>query len=305
MATVDILVPSYKGPPEQFRNCVMALMQRSRCTCGTHDPWKCDRGKHSIMWQPGVSSCVIHWSRNHMVAQSMWSQLIPGRPPAEWFLLLDDDILVEPHYLDRLLSHNLDVVYGICTKRRDPPEPTIRTWSAERGKFDNIVEWAWDSQKLITVDGAGAACALVRRSVFERVAEAYLSCKFERERDYKNVGAMPRDGGDPIGEYWNKTSEVRRTRHAKMLADGDWQGATCWWFEFMRDPSGHERGELGEDLSFSWKLMQLGIKQHADPQVLPGHLGDYAYSVRDFRYWRESEKHAGIIEKEEDVPACR
>jgi hypothetical protein len=33
----------------------------------------------------------------------------------------------------------------------------------------------------------------------------------------------------------------------------------------------------------------------ADPQVLPGHIGDYAYSITDYRQWVECGKDLGAM----------
>lgn len=292
MAIVDIIIPTYRDVSKVFQKNLIETINRVQCRCGTHVPWQCDRGKHSLYMQPHVDSCVIHWSRNTLVSSFLHAPTIEGRPPADYCLMLDDDILLEQGSLERLLSHRKDVVVGICTKRADPPEPTIRQWNAETGRFDAIVEWDWRSQKLMEVDGAGAACMLIKRGVLEKMAEAYLDCLFER---HANAQLLAKIGAsiavlEDADKYWDAQSAKRRQRYAEALANENWQAATCWWFQFLWDQEGNERGEMAEDLTFCWKIKRLGYRIFADPQVLPGHLGLYAYNVRDFIWVRESEK---------------
>jgi len=307
MSTVDIIVPAYgEGMSGTFQKSLSETISRNQCRCGNHETWECDRGKHSIFVQPHVDSCVIHWSRNSLVSQFLHALTVQNRPPAEYCLMLDDDILLEVGTLERMISHKKDILVGICTKRSDPPMPTIRKWDEEGGKYVEIVEWKWDSQKLIEVDAAGAACMLVKRKVLEDLRDAYLRCTFEREqvREALVRWNAPLDSISEFEKDIAKKSEVRQKRYQEAIEAGDWQKASCWWFEFLKDHTGNERGELGEDLSFCKKVKQLGFRIWADPQVLPGHLGDYAYSCRDYQFFRESQKMSVLPRGEEhDVPA--
>ena len=181
MAVVDIIIPAFRGIVPTANTALLRMIQASQCRCGNHEPWECTRSKHSIYVHPHVQSSVIHWARNHQVAEALYKpQPDRNRPPAEYILMLDDDMCVEPFYLDRLLMHRVDIVAGICTKRRDPPTPTIQFWDPKDECFRWPAEWDWDSQKLMECDAAGAACLLVRRRVLERMTEAYLDCFFER-----------------------------------------------------------------------------------------------------------------------------
>src|ERR1700677_5021123 len=112
------------------------MIQASNCFCHDertgarlHDSWKCPKGKHSVRFLPQLySSSVVHWARNQSIAQALYQKPIDIRPPAEYFLLLDDDMVAEPTYLTRLAAYKADIVVGICTIRRDPPRPNIRFW---------------------------------------------------------------------------------------------------------------------------------------------------------------------------------
>lgn len=274
------------------------MMQETNCLCRapngslTHAPWKCPSGKHSVRLMPPLySSSVIHWARNWTIAQALYGQPNDGRPPDDYFFLMDDDMLCQPSYLRRLMSYKLDIVCGICTVRKDPPRPNIRFWNPERNSFVDPIEWDWDSQKLIEIDAAGAAFMLVKRRVLERMGQAHLNCEFERDEDWRKT--KNEDARGELREYWLEKSKLRREKFRRALEEKNWQGCDQWWFQFLTNVVDSQLGELGEDISFCWKAKKLGFKIYADPQVLPGHIGSYGYSISDYRDFVESAKKDG------------
>ena len=312
MATVDVICPTYRGIQPEAYSSLLPMLQATNCLCRDnkghmlHEPWKCPNGKHSVrMMPPIMGSSVVHWARNQVVAQALYGQPDDGRPPADYFLLIDDDMTSENEYLKRLLSYKLDVVCGICTIRRDPPRSNIRYWSVAEERFFEPLEWDWDSQKLMEIDGAGAAYMLVKRTVFERMTQAYLNCEFEIAEDLRKISPTT-EGAEhatlSIRNYWQRKSERRKIRFDTAIKNNDWKSADCWWFCFLDNCFDNQIGELGEDLGFCWKLKRLGFKMFADPQVLPGHLGMYAYSARDYRDLIEQAKLNGTYPKIE-LPA--
>ncbi len=292
MAAVSVVIPSYQDLKAETRVALTLMVYETQCRCGDHKPWECTRGKHDVLWLPQVGSSIIHWARDNMVALALYADDgRPQRPPSEYFLLMDDDMLVETHHLKRLLLHKKDIVGGICTVRRDPPVPTLRYWDATTGCFNEPVEWDWDAQKLIEVDACGAAFLLVRRRVLERMAEAYLDCMFEREWDARRGYPL-----ELVSAYWDRRAAARRKRFDDAGANG-WRKKDCWWFGFIKGDDIHENthGELGEDISFCWRARKLGYRIFVDPQVLPGHLGYYGYSCADYRDYVERRKAEGKI----------
>jgi hypothetical protein len=209
--------------------------------------------------------------------------------------LVDDDMVVQPYYLSRMLSYKLDIVCGICTVRRDPPRPNIRYWKEEEARFFDPVEWEWDSQKLMEIDAAGAAFMLVKRRVFERMGQAYLDCEFELAEDLRKD-----PGSSLIRSYWQEKAQRRRFRFEDCLAKREWNNCDNWYFQFLDNVNDMQVGELGEDLSFCWKAKKLGFKIFADPQITPGHLGAYGFSVADYRAFVEQAKAAGAYKTPEE-----
>lgn len=292
MATIDIVIPTYRGLDPEASSNLHLMIRESQCFCGNHAPWKCDRGKHSVRLLPHVrGSSVVHWSRNQMIALALYSQKQnDGRPPAEYFLLLDDDMLCQPHYLTRMLSYKKDIVTGIATVRRDPPRPNIRLWDPKKNFFITPLEWDWDSNRLMEIDAVGAAFMLVKRQVFERMGAAWLRCEFERQADKAKYPQMEHT----IDAHWDTITEARQQRFLEATGPGsDWKKADQWWFQFIPDQQG--TGEYGEDIGFCLKAKKLGYKIFADPQILPGHIGSYGYSIADYRDWVQQGKDLGEI----------
>ncbi len=304
MAVIDIVIPTYRGMVTEALGPFVAMIQKANCYCRdrksgnpAHLAWECTNGKHSIRnMPPTYNSSVIHWARNQAIAQALYGQPKDGRPPCDYLFLMDDDMMCEPDYLLRLASYKLDVVTGICTIRRDPPRPNIRSWDEANGCFHDIVEWDWDSQKLFEIGGVGAAFMLIKRGVFERLGQAYLNCELEIAEDLRKTTA----GKDEILAYWAKKSELRHTRFENALKDGKWGEADCWWFSFLNNIVDNQLGEAGEDMSFSWKMRYFGYKIMADPQILPGHLGLYGYSIRDHKDLLERMKAEGQYRPQEN-----
>lgn len=296
MATVDIVIPTYRGLHPEAGAALHAMIREAQCFCGGHAPWECPRGKHSIRLLPHTrGSSVVHWSRNQIIAMALYGQELSrdGRPDAEYLFLMDDDMVCRPNYLSRLLSFKKDFVTGISTIRRDPPRPNIRLWKADEEFFITPVEWDWNSNKLMEIDAVGAAFMLIRRRVFEKMGEAWLECHFERAEDHRKYPSCA-----DVDAYWNAKSESRTARFKEAIGeDGNWKDADCWWFQFLSNITESQRGELGEDISFCWKAKKLGFKIFADPQVTPGHIGDYGYSIADYRDWLQAGKDLGEIQK--------
>jgi hypothetical protein len=206
---------------------------------------------------------------------------------------MDDDMTPEPHYLHRLLAHKLDIVAGICTIRTDPAKPTIRVWNADLEVFAEVLDWDFSSEKLMEIDAAGAAFMFVSRKVLEKMGEAYLDCVFERAEDERKVGSSVQ-----LTAYWDKRAERRRKRFEICREKRDWKNMDCWWFQFFDNISDKQFGEIGEDLTFCFKAKKLGFRIYADPQVLPGHIGVYSYSLRDYIACLKDAKEQGAMPQE-------
>jgi hypothetical protein len=240
---VAILCPTYRTPEPEMKESLLHMCQHTNAS-----------GVATVYAGPPCSASVVHWSRNWLVGE----QLKSGKPWTH-VLFIDDDIVVEPEALNKLLSHKKDIVAGICTRRNDPPIPNIRFYDKAEGATRQI--WEWPENQLIEVDAVGTGLMLISKNALEQVAEAYFSCVWEQ--DFYGMSA-------------DRVERVKKERLAKFDAE-----KICYWFRFL--PT--ERGdiEMGEDVTFCYLAKKYcGLSIYVDTSVQPGHLGPYPFGIKDF-----------------------
>lgn len=241
---VSLVCPTRSSPAPETNKAVDAMLRASRPHC-------------LLTPAPGISSSVVHWARNDLLVN-----LRKSKQPADFVLMMDDDMTPPPDALIKLLAHDLDIVAGACTVRKDPPLPNFRVWVPELFSYRTAFEWP--ENQLIEVGGVGAAFMLVRTTVLDKVGEYYLSCRYEREH---------------LGMSEAVAKRMEEGRRKKAQADGN-----EFWFQFLMHPWGD--GEFGEDLSFCFKATQCGFKVHVDTSVQPGHMGSYAFGISDYMHYQ-------------------
>ncbi len=242
---ISLLMPTRSSPAPETNKAVFEMLQASKNHC-------------IVTPAPGISSSVVHWVRNDLLVK-----LRASGQPADFVLMMDDDMTPPRDALIKLLAHMngphpVDIVAGACTVRKDPPLPNFRVWVPELRSYRTAFEW--ESDGLLDVAAVGAAFMLVRTTVLDKVGEYYLSCRYERE--YLGMSA----------EVAAKM-EAGRRKHARETGNE-------WWFEFLKHPWGD--GEYGEDLSFCFKARECGIPIFVDTTVRPGHMGSYAFGLDDY-----------------------
>lgn len=251
---VALLVPSYKQVHPLMQESVGEMMRYSRQYVDIYSP-------------PRMSGSVIHWSRNTMLAQ-----LELSGEHYDYVLFCDDDMVVKPDFLMRLLESGKQIIGGVCTKRQDPPMPNIRHLD-KNFRYGVIVKWD-RSVRVMEVDAVGTGFLLISRGAVQAVGEYFLRCGYERQtfgRMFDKTGAD--DAGVAAMEDEFAIMEAGRRDQFRRTGDG-------WWFQFL--PSLVQEGELGEDISFCLKAKLIGIPIFVETTVTPGHVGDYVYSVDDF-----------------------
>lgn len=246
---VAVLCPTYRSPEPQMRDALDAMVGYTR-------------DKHAATLYSGapVQASVVHWSRNWLLTE----QLKSGKPWTH-VLFIDDDIVVEPDALVRLLSHKKDIIAGLCTRRNDPPVPNMRFYDSEAGDTRQI--WEWPENQLVEVDAVGTGLMLLSMHAVEQVAQVYFDCVWEQ--DFYRL---------PDGHLdWLK--QIRKEEFEKSKI--------AYWFRFLPTPKGNI--EAGEDIFFCYAAKKYcGIPVFVDAAVTPGHLGNYPFSVRDFLPYRDA-----------------
>jgi hypothetical protein len=264
--TVVILMPTYRAPEPQTQDALSAMVKHTR-----------ESGNVIVYGGAPMQASVVHWSRNMLIGEHLKS----GKP---WThaLFIDDDMVVAPDALLKLLSHKKDIIGGLCTRRADPPVPTIRFYDEVTGNLEQI--WEWPERQLIEVGGIGTGFLLVSKHALEQVAQAYFDCLWEK--DFYQVS-----------DEWVAIQRERRLAHFDKTR-------IAFWFRFL--PAKAMAIEQGEDMSFCLMARKYcGIPIFCDTTVQPGHIGNYDFGIKDFLMYRDvciaRAKEAGTYKDEAQI----
>lgn len=107
----------------------------------------------------------------------------------DWLFSIDTDMGFQPDTLDRLLEAadpvDRPVVGGLCFANRELepdgaggfatfPVPTVYRWAKNPDGSTGFVPWpTYPRDEVFQCEATGAACILIHRSVFERIAERH------------------------------------------------------------------------------------------------------------------------------------
>jgi GT2 family glycosyltransferase len=258
LPTVAVLIPSYGTPKPECQVAWEQMIAEARKVANVHRPYLFG---HSI----------IHWVRNEMIAK-----LYQDDVPFTHVLFIDDDIEPAPDGLVRMLSHGKDIVGALCTRRADPPIPTLRIFDEESGDF--VQRFQWKQGGLIEVDALGTGMILISKQALDTIANLYLKCGYESyaaewASKQLDVPHAPYEAGSPCAV------QALRQRQYKETKDQRWSKNGLW---FQTLPAVNGCGEYGEDISFCLKARIAGIPVYCDTNVTPLHHGDYGYGIGDF-----------------------
>ena len=117
----------------------------------------------NVMWFTSTGAMTDR-SRNEIVKWFLGSR-------AEWLLFLDDDVQPNPDTLERLLAHGKEFVAGVYYRRRPPCDP-LMYYRMESGWYAPPLEW--DKGAVLKVDAVGMGCALINRSVFQKIMASHV-----------------------------------------------------------------------------------------------------------------------------------
>ncbi len=92
----------------------------------------------------------------------------------DYIFFIDSDVLIEEGHLERLLSHDKDVVSGIYYKKTPLYDPLPRRQVAE----NLYVHIEPEGSDIIEIDGTGLGCVLVKMSVFDKIHYPWFEFKY-------------------------------------------------------------------------------------------------------------------------------
>lgn len=161
---------------------------------------------------------------------------------------IDADIRFTKDNIDRLLSHDLPLVYGLYPKKQDDCPPCICT-------FNEVPKP--DERGLVIVRRAGRGFMLVHRCVLEKMKE---------------------DNGGPALRYHNhgRDGEVEWDFFPSAVVTGEFSA-----YGDEKDKDGYPKREfLSEDWLFCQRAGALGFPTYVDTGIALGHVGLKEYRFR-------------------------
>ena len=108
---------------------------------------------------------AISENRNHITETAL-------KTGADWVLYLDDDHILRPDTLMRLLSTDKDIISAHYTQRQEPFNSVLMSTELDSGVF-LWKQLASKESGIISVAAAGAGCLLVKRNVLEALEPPY------------------------------------------------------------------------------------------------------------------------------------
>lgn len=188
---------------------------------------------HSAIYHM-ISNCLIYDAREKLVRDMK-------KQKKDWVLFIDSDMVVPNDMLERMLSHNLPIVAGMAFKRIPPFQPCwyskleIENYGTDKAmpKLETVVEFP--DKGLMRVEGAGLACCLIRKEVFEMIEPPYFFPQIN----------------------------------------------------------------VGEDLSFFYKVKQKKIPVYVDLEIDVGHVADMPiqkeHFVLSYEQWKKTKKDGDML----------
>ena len=151
--------------------------------------------KETLIKPPGISyleqrGLSLTTNRTGLVIEALKSD-------AEYFFFLDDDVIGPNELLVTLLSHRLPIACGLYMAKKRKEARGLAAWMKKDNGYATIAPE--QGARLVQVDVTGLGCALIHRSVFERVTQPWFVWEFGGisedffffEKVYREIGIKP------------------------------------------------------------------------------------------------------------------
>jgi hypothetical protein len=144
-----------------------------------------------IEFAPMIRSAIVP-ARNELVRIAL-------KRDCTHIFFMDDDMLMPPGALHRLVNRNLPAVSGLCHLRTPPHYPSMfMEPPSDDGKIYYIKEWPEGS--LIKVDAVGAACFLIQTAALQAVMDLDVPEVKKKGEDLWFLYGKARPGEHTLGE---------------------------------------------------------------------------------------------------------
>ena len=228
-----------------------------------------------IVRRDGDAAPVFHFATKGYEARQMHVDTFMASDHS-WILLLDSDMIFEPHTLERLRSHELPFVTGLYMRRRIQPlmpvwfHPYSGAWPME--PFMDRIE----RPRLYRLGASGWGCMLIHRAVIEATKPIL---KGEHEILEDDMDVWPYD----LARVMALTAELERATHEPMT-DAIRNGIKHLSSELRREfkPLRARRDIVGSDIRYPFYAMHAGFQLVGDTEVRPSHVLNYALTPDDW-----------------------
>lgn len=92
----------------------------------------------------------------------------------DYLFFIDTDVLIEKGYLERLLSHNKDVITGIYHQK---PYPHYTTIFKREGKYI-LFPLELEGDNIEEIDASGMGCFLIKMNLFDKISYPWFEFKY-------------------------------------------------------------------------------------------------------------------------------
>lgn len=114
-----------------------------------------------------VSNSLIYDAREYVAEQFMKSD-------NEFLMFIDSDMTFHPKSVEFLVRHDREFVTAKAFKRVHPYQPCFYTKVQYENSVPHLEVPTQYGEGLLTIEGAGLACALIKRSAFEKLKAPYF-----------------------------------------------------------------------------------------------------------------------------------
>jgi hypothetical protein len=114
-----------------------------------------------------ISNSLVYESREYIADQFLKSD-------CEYLMFIDSDMTFHPLSVLYLLRHKRDFVTAKAFKRVPPYQPCFYTRLEYENGIPTLETPIEYGEGLLKIEGSGLACALIHRSVFEKIEKPYF-----------------------------------------------------------------------------------------------------------------------------------
>lgn len=124
------------------------------------------RGQHEYYFCM-ASNSLVYDAREHIASEFLKSE-------CEYLMFFDSDMTFHPKTVEYLARHKRPFVTAKAFKRTPPHQPCFYTKVEVKDGEPHLESPVEYGQGLLPIEGAGLACALIHRSVFEQIEVPYF-----------------------------------------------------------------------------------------------------------------------------------